>query len=363
MIYPHPLDYVAGLKYCLTSLRLSGEFTISPSTFIVRELIDENLLINPANSSKGDYIVIRVVKKGVDTLEALRILSRRLGIPQGNIYFHGLKDRNATTVSHFYVKRLLVDEGVFPIEEDGISFEILGYISGKPSKSMFQGNEFEVVLGDLSDSDVLVLKRIMWLAEMHGIPSYYGYQRFGVKRHNTHLLGKLLLVHREDSFSEHFLNTIYPREDLEAALKRLKGDYSTLYYEKLYIGSRYSGLGLKKTAEALRSLFIDAYSSYLYNLLLNEVVERNGYNSLDKEYPAPGCSSAVELYRGVFSREGIPYSVADHMPCYYRRGLFRPLNTRIYSSHGGYRVVFVLKPGLYGSIVLRELFKDGLRLY
>ncbi|ADV65393.1 tRNA pseudouridine(13) synthase TruD [Desulfurococcus mucosus] len=363
VLYPHPLDYVTGLKYCLTDLKVGCWYRVSPDTFRVREIVDAEGFTHQAPRGRDGYIVLRVVKRGVDTFEALRLLSRRLGIPVGNIYFHGLKDRNATTTSYFYVKRLLVDETVFPLEEKGVSYEIAGYTRSKPHPGLFKGNEFEVVVDGVNRSQQESLIRITGLIEMHGLPSYYGYQRFGVRRHNTHLLGKFFLKHYEDLFAKHLLETVYPFEDFEAVLKRVRRNYVGLHYENLYAETRYSGRGLSMVVEALHGIIVDAYAGYLYNLLLNKVVEEKGYKGLDEEYPMPGCSGAIQLYSDIFKAEDVDPAEAKRLPCFHRRGLFKPLNTRVSCSGGSCRLVFSLGPGLYATVVLRELFKENLILY
>lgn len=362
VVYPHPLDYTAGMKYSLTRLKVDYEYKPGPENFAVREVVDHALISRSAEQAGRDsYIVIRVVKKGVDTLEALRVLSRRLGLPPENIYFHGLKDKNATTTSYFYVRRLLIDEKILPFEEGNVSFRVEGYLEAKP-KGLLKGNEFEVTLKDVKNSLPEAIKKIMYLIERHGLPAYYGYQRFGARRHNTHILGKLIITGREDLFATWLLKAIYPLEDLDATVRRLEGSYRNLYYESLYTGSRYSSLGLKRFARSLHGLAVDAYASYLFNLLLNSIIERRGYLKLDNSYPMPGCSSAVELYREILRIEGVSVEKIRLLPCFYRKGMFKPLNTELTCNGGVCRLKFTLEPGQYATVVLRELFKDNLVL-
>lgn len=362
-IYPHPLDYVSGLKYSLTSLSVNHEYRITPSSFIVREVIDEGYLVKRVDlHGREGYIVVRVVKRGLDTFEALRILSRKLDIPVENIHFHGLKDKNATTTSYFYIKRLLVDERIFPIQGDKVVFEIAGYTRFKPGREIFKGNEFEVLIQGLDERQQEVMKKILELISRHGLPAYYGYQRFGVKRYNTHLLGKYVVKRRENCFSRILLDTMYPGEDLEAIVKRIRRDFTGFYYEGRYVRAGYNGLGLKNVLRALNEIIIDAYAGYLYNLLLNKIIEEKGFVDLDKEYPMPGCIESIELYSGIFSEEGLTLEEARSLPCYYRNGLFKPLNTRMSCAGDVCRLVFMLEPGLYATIVLRELFKEKLVL-
>ncbi|MEM4769648.1 MAG: tRNA pseudouridine(13) synthase TruD, partial [Desulfurococcaceae archaeon] len=128
--YPHPLDYATGLKYALTSKKLNILFEASSSSFHVEELVDFNKL--GFNVEKGDYAVLRAVRREADTLKVIRLLERHLGVPLSNIHLFGLKDKNALAVSYFFVKSSFVDKAVFPIVAKNVTIELIGYVKCKP---------------------------------------------------------------------------------------------------------------------------------------------------------------------------------------------------------------------------------------
>lgn len=351
--YPHPLDYVAGIKHCVTDLVVKHEFRVSPETFVVEELVDWEVLgLNP---EKGEYAVIRVEKSGVDTLKAVSLLASVLEMPEENVLYYGLKDKNATTVSYFFVKTVLLREINFTLEKPGVRYIHIGYVKKKPHREAFKGNRFTVLLGELSNGDVEVLNRIISVAKEIGLLSYYGYQRFGTRRFNSHVLGKALLTNKLDVFADALLGPS-PLEEASEWARRVCGDYSGLYYEERFVEKGLDGLP-RRVVE----IYLEAYSSYLFNLLLNKIFEEEGVSALNSYLPMPGCREN-KVYEDIFEKEGLSSKAASKLPCYTRSGLFKPRDVELRRVGKGFELAFTLDPGFYATIVLREVFKENLVL-
>ena len=355
--YPHPLDYATGIKYAITEKKLPIEYSPSAESFIVEEIIDFEKM--GFNNEKGEYAVLRVTKRNIDTLKAVEVVSRKLGLPSSNILFFGVKDKSATTISHFFIKSHLLDKSTLPIEYKGLRVELLGFTRRKPVKGFFLGNKFRVLIRNASASIRGELREIINLINSIGLPSYYGYQRFGVKRYNTHILGKYILLGREDLLSSTLLSTIYPREEVEVVVKRLQRNYRDLLYEYQYASSSIDS-GVEKLVRVTRGLLIDAYASYLYNLALNKIIESTGFSGLSNEIPMPGCPGSITLYSEVFKSEGVGIANSSKLPCFYRIGYFIPRGNNLLCSDHDLIYEFELNPGFYASIVLREVFKENL---
>ncbi|MEM0198931.1 MAG: tRNA pseudouridine(13) synthase TruD [Desulfurococcaceae archaeon] len=356
--YPHPLDYATGLKYALTSKKLNILFEASSSSFHVEELVDFDKL--GFNVEKGDYAVLRAVRREADTLKVIRLLERHLGVPLSNIHLFGLKDKNALAVSYFFVKSSLVDKAVFPIATKNVTIELIGYVKCKPRRVHHLGNKFTVYIKDATREDIDVLKEIVDLILKVGLPSYYGYQRFGYSRYNTHLLGKYMLVKREDLFARDFLVSLYPLESDDVLVKRVKLDFDTLWYEQRYVSSPLRA-GLKLISRYTRSIFIHAYGSYLFNMLINELVDSFGIEFLqNKSLPLPGCTESYTYYESIVKKEGLTMEMLKYMPCYKRPALFKPHGNTIEVQGDEVVYKFTLDPGMYATVVLRELFKENL---
>ncbi len=360
LTYPHPLDYVVGIKYALISSRINKIFTPTPENFYVEELVDFESM--GYNAEKGEYAVIQVEKRHIETLRALEVLAKALNIPVENLHIMGFKDKAAHTKSYVFIRRTILDYSKLPLEKRGLRADLVGYVRVKPLIKYHLGNKFTIIVNDVGREDIEVFKDIVKQIEIHGLPSYYGYQRFGYHRCNSHILGKHLLFSREDLFADELLTKIYLYEDTASIAKRLLKDYRDLRHENAYLKRRsictHNSL-CKKYITILR----DAYSSYLFNLLLNTIIEKRGWNYLDQEFPAPGCiETSIPLYSTLLEIEGLKLLDLRVLPCYYRHGLFKPEHNIIKISNSTLHYEFILKRGMYATIVLRELFKDNLVL-
>jgi tRNA pseudouridine13 synthase len=348
--YLHPLDYPLGLKYYLTDESLPCTYTVTPETFIVEEIMDWDRL--GFDESSGEYVVFRIVKSGLETIRAADLASRIIGVPKGNIVFMGLKDRDALATQYFFVKKSLVRR--IPEEKalNGFTMEFYGYVARKPSRRYFIGNRFTLRIPGCSS--VELASQLMREISHSGLPSYYGYQRFGARRPNTHILGYYILAGRLDLFIDELAWRPYPSEPLGVIYRRLSRSIDRrLHYEHLaltkgieWFFTRYPGL---------KRLMIDAYQSYLYNLLLNKIIEEEGWAELDRDLPMPGCDPG-------YYEDRLKVRIPNRrlMGCWSRRGLFRPSSTSIEKQEDCLVIGFILRSGFYASIIMRELFKNNL---
>lgn len=358
LIYPHPLDYVTGIKYTLTDYKINKVYTLTPETFHVEEIVDFEKM--GYSAEKGEYAVVKLIKRNLETLRAIDVLSKNLGIPVENFYVFGLKDKSAHTVSYVFVRKTLLDYSKLPLETESLKAEFKGFVRVKPSLSYHIGNKFTIIIRDADEKHVEILKDIVRKIVVYGLPSYYGYQRFGFHRCNSHLLGKHTLLRREDLFANELLSKIYLYEDLAVVFKRLLKNYRGLRYESAYLRSFTTNTRSQRYAKYF-SLLRGAYSSYLFNLLLSSIIEKSGWSSLNQKYPSIGClGRAVELYSNILEVEYLEPCDLKFTPCYYRNGLFKPVNNSIKLSSGILRYEFQLERGMYATIVLREIFKDNL---
>ena len=136
-----------------------------PEDFIVKEV----LKVKP--QEYGDYRLFLLRKKGLETEEAIRKLSEFLGIPERLFSYGGLKDKNAVTEQFI---TLPAGVGHKKFHSPHLSFWPVGFLNEPLNPSLVKGNCFEILLrgAKLPDSE-----RVEILME-HGIPNYYGEQRF-----------------------------------------------------------------------------------------------------------------------------------------------------------------------------------------
>jgi len=174
----------------------------SPEDFIVEEVLVNGDVVPSTLTGKGPlkieprpgpYTWVVVEKRRLDTISLVLMLSRRLNVRLRDISYGGLKDTGAVT------SQIISIRGVAPAQLSGVDLgprvKVMGHFSmDRPfTPREIWGNEFTVVVrginGDGSIFDCVtrhVLER--------GLPSYYGYQRFGLRRPNSHIIGKMIVL-------------------------------------------------------------------------------------------------------------------------------------------------------------------------
>jgi len=362
-VYRHPLDYAIGAKYYLTHKCVDVEFKINSRNFYVEEIVDFTKL--GFDRRKGQYAVFAIRKRDQDTLTTLRKLSRILQIPPENIVVLGLKDKDSTSVQYAFIKKELVPnpEEVENASGKHVEFSLVGYVARKPREGDLVGNKFEVVVENAMGNHYEVFREIVSEIASKGLPSYYGYQRFGVKRANTHLLGKFIVLGRLDLFVHEILHGLYPAEGLRGIVKRSANVFDgSLVYERVVYTVKDPDYAVRVVSGMTRDIFIDSYASYLYNLLLNRIVEAYGWSALDSDYPTIGCVEYFdEYYKDLALLEGLS-SQYVFFKCWFRRGLFKPRIVKLEFKDNTITFTFILEKGFYASVVLREIFKENLIL-
>jgi len=363
-VYRHPLDYAIGAKYYLTRKRVDVEFKINSENFYVEEIVDFTKL--GFDRQKGQYAVFAIRKKDRDTLAVLRKLSRILYIPPENIVVLGLKDKDSTSIQYAFIKRELASnpKEVENASDKYVEFSFIGYVARKPREGDLVGNKFEIVVENAMKSHYEVFQEIVSEIASKGLPSYYGYQRFGVKRANTHLLGKFIVLGRLDLFVHEILHGLYPVEGLRGIVKRLANTFNGgMVYERVVYAVKDPDYAVRVAREMTRDIFTDSYSSYLYNLLLNKIIEAYGWSALDSDYPTIGCVEYFdEYYKDLALIEGLSSQHVAFFKCWFRRGLFKPRSVKLEFKDNTITFTFILEKGFYASILLREIFKENLIL-
>ncbi|MFH1750881.1 MAG: tRNA pseudouridine(13) synthase TruD [Candidatus Micrarchaeota archaeon] len=281
-------------------------FKFQPEEFIVEEItsggevlevdrqitkLDEKLV---SNNNFFSHFVLQ--KRLWTTGNAVRQIADRLHINSGRINFAGNKDRNALTT------QLCSAFAIQPERLNSLNIKdirILGawLANEKVKLGGLSGNRFTLTLteenigkeefGKLSEKKILSkLKK-----NNYTLPNYFGDQRFGSARKNTAIVGKMLIL---GAFKEAVLNYLTCTDEGErdevarAARKRLSKEMDFgqalnyfphfLRIEKQMLSHLVNNpndfLGaFRRLHRPLQLLFIHAYQSYLFNLLLEKRVK------------------------------------------------------------------------------------------
>jgi len=150
------------------------------------------------------------------------------------------------------------------------------------------GNNFVITLRNIDNVANLEenVKRILEIIGEDGVPNYFGLQRFGSLRPNSHLIGYFLLNEDYKGAYEGFVTNTYSTERPKAykarTQLRLDGDFEkaleyfprSLNYEKTIIASLKDNPGdykraINKLPTKLKMLLISSFQSYIFNKLVS----------------------------------------------------------------------------------------------
>jgi tRNA pseudouridine13 synthase len=150
----------------------SARLRVAPEDFVVREWLGFDA------DGEGDHLLLKVRKRGANTMWVAKQLARIGKIPPRDVGFAGLKDRDAVAEQAFTVPGRSAVPNWLGITGDG--FEVIGAerTRRKLKRGALKGNDFEIVLREFSGDIALLEQRLQILATA-GAPNYFGPQRFG----------------------------------------------------------------------------------------------------------------------------------------------------------------------------------------
>ena len=159
--------------------------------------------------NRGNFFIIKVKKVNLSTWQLLEHISKKLKIDQGQIGYAGLKDKNATTTQYISIP-LSKSDSFKQIENKNIKV-LETYKSDKKIKiGDLSGNSFKIVLKNVLNEELPLFYQALSIIQKHGIPNYFGYQRFGIendfKKAKDTAYGE---VETGDKKLEKFLSTAY----------------------------------------------------------------------------------------------------------------------------------------------------------
>ncbi len=256
----------------------------TPEDFIVDEMTD----VVPVKS--GDFGLFLLEKRGWNTVDLLRRLSRELDIPFSDFSYGGRKDRHALTQQHITIRRQRMGRelGRIKVREADYSLGFIGYSERPMGPDLISGNRFAITIRDVSGEQVSSALSGIEAVGKTGYPNYFDDQRFGsfdtrqgfiaekiLKGHYNGAL-KVYLTHirpadkgadkeRRRFFFEHWSNW---RVCLERAKTLPERDAFGILVKdpKAFVPA------LQKISGEEMSLFFSAYQSFLWNELLRRVV-------------------------------------------------------------------------------------------
>lgn len=274
---------------------------------LVEQNKDSNGVENWGYGPTKEFLHFTLYKENKDTMDAVNLLTKFLRMPSRAVRFAGTKDRRGVTcqrlcVSHIGVDRLnALNRTLKGMVCGGFKFEDKSLSLGD-----LKGNEFVIVIRDakVADGSELNLEQVVagstkLLAE-NGFVNYFGMQRFGTFSISTHSVGKELLSGHWQSAAELILsdqNNVLPKskearqiwaetKDPASALKKMPrqclAENALLHAlsSQKKDGDDYSSnayySAVMKIPRNLRTMYVHAYQSYVWNAVASKRIELFG---------------------------------------------------------------------------------------
>lgn len=325
------------------SPKVSTRIKCLPEDFQVEEKLGYAL------DGDGDHVWLRVAKRNVNTDWIAGRLARLAEVAVGNVGFAGLKDRRALTTQWFSV---LVANRPEPnwrlLDSDDLTvLEVLRH-RRKLRRGGFQTNEFKLRLRDLQGPKADLLRRLERVSS-HGVPNYFGPQRFGRDGNNLRLAHAMLTG----------LRPVRSRHQRGLYLSAVRAFlFNRVLGERVTQGTWNRALaGDVMMLDGTHSIFALAQSSDVVNeRLVRQDIHPTGPLCGRGESLAQGQALALEsavlapYWRWCQRLEGEGLSGS-------RRALRLAVKRLRYWFEGEHTLYlqFVLSPGSYATTVLREL--------
>lgn len=130
-------------------------------------------------SGAGEHDLLVITKRDLNTHDVARMLARHAAVRQVDVGYAGLKDRRAETTQAFSVRLAgSASPDWAALETDRLRIESVGRHDRKIRRGSLRGNRFELTLRQLSGNLELVERQLDQVRQ-HGVPNYFGSQRFG----------------------------------------------------------------------------------------------------------------------------------------------------------------------------------------
>ncbi len=392
------LDREFGMLCWLTDANgFKGVLKERYEDFIVEEIVKEGYILSLENPRllfsgyEGLFTHFILIKKGKGNFEAIWELSKILRVPVGFFFYSGNKDRDAITVQRVAVWNVPPEKLLNVKLPDGLKIcspirELRRVFVGE-----HKGNHFKIRIRDVDNLDYA--EKISQEILSNYLPNFFGYQRFGIMRPISHIVGKLLLLRKykeavitflaAPSLTDNeFIAEVKDRilqEDFESAYKMIPKRTFVFEAEMLRVLRRNKDYkkALKRLPSFMLRMLIEAYQALIFNKLLSLLlIDEYPLISSDgkiTKLPILGTNIRIKDQKVrntlmlILSEENISLSMLSNKefpPLTFkgtmRKSLVKPILDKLIKENDSLIISFSLEKGSYATTILRELLKENI---
>jgi tRNA pseudouridine13 synthase len=159
---------------------VTGTIKSCPEDFQVIEI--------PAFSptGEGEHCIVHIRKQELNTAQVGKMLAKHAGLPPSRVSWAGMKDRNAVTEQWFSVHLANKAEPDWrELNNDHLKVLDVHRNDRKLRTGVLKGNQFYLRVRNVKGDLDAVKARYDTILD-HGVPNYFGEQRFGFRGRNLH---------------------------------------------------------------------------------------------------------------------------------------------------------------------------------
>lgn len=330
-----------------------------------------------------------IEKRGLSTNAAVRKLASHFKIRRREITYAGMKDSRAIT-------RQWISLPISPHQLKNLNLGNLKVLQTKKGSVRFgqlEGNRFSIRLRcDTSYADQI--SETLNELKQRGVPDFFGWQRFGSVRPNTHLVGWAAIEKEYEKAVDLYVGNPHPNENEEVREARALFDSGNLsgalalfphyfVYEREMLKALINGKSFKEAyqtlPEKMEMLMVGAAQAEVFNKIVSfrlphtdEIWEGDLVKSRHRLFFAKNADDWTEKAKTFQVSATAPFGscrfaqnsqgelekkLASKLPKGFRRTVrfqIKDINVRL---DDGIVVEFTIPKGRYATAVIRELTK------
>src|SRR3989338_368694 len=289
-------------SYLSKTSGIGGTLKNKPEDFVVEEIMTDGTILEInkmiEKSGDGDFTHFVLQKADWSTSAAIKRIAKALKSGHKRFSFAGTKDKVALTT------QLVSCFGKSPEEFLNLDLKDIKILGAWRSNEKITlgdllGNRFSIKVVDSSESVEKVTKIFTELNEK--FPNYFGPQRFGSTRQNTHLIGEKLIRNQVEDAAMIFLCDYKGEEHEIAKQARIELKESENFSQALKFFPKHLHLersmldtlaknpnnfasAFRKLPRTILLLFVHAFQSHLFNHFLSQRIAEGNLELEEGEY-------------------------------------------------------------------------------